>query len=116
MKMKMSIVAMVAAMMLPFSGAAVAGNILLNPGFETGSLSPWYNNQNFGGSDWTVTNSTSESGTYSATNFGNVELEQDFSGVAASLVTQVSFYLEDTAGFNAYDLLYTDGTDDEFVE
>lgn len=113
--MKLSTAALIAAMTLGFSGAAVAGNILVNPGFETGALSPWFNNMNFGGSDWTVTNSTSESGSFSATNFGNVELEQTFAGVPASEVTQFSFYMEDTAEFNAVYLLYTDGTVDDFV-
>jgi hypothetical protein len=98
---------------------ARAGEILVNPGFETGSLSPWFQDRNFGGSvNWMVTNSDSHSGTFSATNNGNLELRQNFAGVPAALITDVSFWArhpDPTVGPLAFDFFYSDGTDDEFL-
>ena len=59
-----------------------AGEVLTNPGFETGSLGPWFVGRNFGATEnWNVTSTVSHSGTFSATDVGNQELEQTFAGV-----------------------------------
>ncbi len=95
-----------------------ATNILSNPGFESGSLSPWFQGRNFGGSvDWNVTNTEAHSGTFSATDVGNKELRQNFAGVATSSIDQVSFWAMHSPSsiqLLAFDLFYTDGTDNEF--
>ncbi len=104
-----------ATLALGIAGGASATNILQNPGFESGALSPWFIGNNYGGGPWTVTNAISHSGVYSATDFGNVELRQNFAGVLDSKISQVSFYIEDTAGLNAYNFYYSDGSTTEFT-
>jgi PEP-CTERM motif len=82
------------------AGSAHATNILSNPGFESGSLSPWTVGSNFCTSPdpcspWAVTNAVSYDGTYSAVDLGNIELTQTFAAVAVSSITDVSFYAMD---------------------
>jgi hypothetical protein len=99
--------------------AAVADTQLLsNPGFETGSLSPWFNARDFCSnvcSPWAVTNTNPHSGTFSAVDTGNIELRQDFTATPGSQITNISFWINSQNGFNAFDLFYTDGSDQEFV-
>ena len=57
---------------------AAATNILDNPGLETGSLSPWYQNNDFSdGTNWFVTDADSHSGDFSAEDTGNKELRSE---------------------------------------
>jgi len=93
-------------------------NILENPGFESGELDPWFNDQNFGGSDWTVDNLDPHSGTYSATNVGNVEIRQNFAPTLVSDITEVSFWMKhplDNGVPSFVTLFYSDNTDTGFV-
>jgi len=57
-------------------GAGASG--LVNGDFETGSLSPWFQDRVVsGGEDWNVTAADPHSGAFSATNTGNKEIRQD---------------------------------------
>ncbi len=95
-----------------------ANELLSNGGFETGSLPPWAAGRDFCFGTcipWQVTNSTSHSGTFSATVTGNLELRQDFTPTAGSSISSVTFWT--IAGFSggAIDFFYTDGSDEEFT-
>ncbi len=64
-----------------------ATELLSNPGFETGDLSPWYQARDYCNGNcvnWNVTNTKSHSGTYSAMDEGNIELRQDFAPTPGS--------------------------------
>ena len=53
-----------------------ADEILVNPGFETGALSPWAQARSFTGpEDWNVTSADTHTGEFSATDIGNKELK-----------------------------------------
>lgn len=108
----------VASTLFAAGPGAHAANILANAGFETGGLSPWYQSIDGGGAvNWGVDTLDSHSGTYSAVDDGNKELQQDFAATAASSITQVSFWMrhpnEGTAPM-AYDFFYSDHTSQEF--
>lgn len=96
-------------------------NILANPGFESGTLSPWFNDRNFCTGNcqpWAIDSTNPHSGSFDAMNVGNIELRQNFTPVAASSISQISFWMEhpDGAGLPmAIDLFYTNGEDDEFT-
>ncbi len=98
---------------------AQAQNLIINPGFETGSLSPWFQDRNLDGSeDWTVTSAVSHSGTFSATDIGNKEIRQNFTPTAASTITEVSFWLEHPTESQQpafVSLFYTDGSNTGFT-
>ncbi|MGZ4787023.1 MAG: PEP-CTERM sorting domain-containing protein [Terriglobales bacterium] len=100
------------------AGSAFAGELIVNGGFESGSLGPWYNARNFCGSicvPWNVTTANPWSGTYSAMDEGNIELRQDFTPTLGSDITNVSFWVDSSVGLDAIDFFYQDGTDEEFV-
>jgi hypothetical protein len=57
-------------------------NILSNGGFESSTLSPWYQSADYSGSEnWNVTSAAAYTGAYSATDLGNKLIEQDFAPV-----------------------------------
>ena len=91
-------------------GAAQAGQFLTNPGFETGSLTPWTNDTRYGtGVNWAITSTGCHSGSYCAVDTGNIGLEQTFSPVADSTITDISFWaLHPNSGVTALavDLFY----------
>lgn len=98
--------------------SAFANELIVNGGFETGNLSPWFNGRNFcfgTCQDWTVNSINPHTGSFSAMDVGNIELRQNFTPTAGSSITDVSFWINSQAGFNAFDLFYTDGTDSEFI-
>ena len=87
-------------------------NILVNPGFETGSMSGWTT------SSFTATNNDSHTGTWSAINAGNFSLEQSFAPVAATDITEMSVWVKQpdlSSFFFAYQVDYTDATTDQFL-
>lgn len=98
-----------------------AGNILDNPGFESGSLNPWYNARNGCSTlcqPWTVVSGNPHTGMYSAMNVGNIEMRQDFSPVPVSSITDVSVWIEHPDGGvlpTAVDFFYSNGMDIETV-
>ena len=89
----------------------MVSNILQNPGFETGSLPPWTSNA------WTVTNTDQHSGTYSAWDVGNNNIEQDFSPTDVTTITSVSAWEKQDSGaaFAAVDFIYSTATDEFLV-
>ena len=100
--------------------AAPATNLLVNGGFETGSISPWVLGRNFcstGCKPWAATKSMPKAGKYDAGDVGNAEMVQDFTATSTSSLTKVAFYCRHPAGSEptAADFFYSDGTDDEFV-
>jgi hypothetical protein len=99
------------------AGNAFAGNVLVNPGFETSALPPWFNSNDFcGGCTWNVTSADANSGTYSAFVSGNRLLEQDFTPVPFSSIVDVSLWLKmpDT-GIAAVYFLYSDATNGQNI-
>jgi hypothetical protein len=81
------------------AGSAHATNILSNPGFESGVLSPWTAGSDFctGGSTpcvaWSVSTTASHSGSDSAVDVGDIGLMQTFAPVATSSITDASFWV-----------------------
>ena len=101
-------------------GTASATNILINPGFETGILSPWVNSVplNFCGScAWVVTSSDAHTGTNSATITGNRLLVETVAPIATSSITQASLWLRmpGGGGIAAVRFEYSDTTSAEFI-
>jgi PEP-CTERM motif len=114
-------VAFVAACLLGATQLFAGTNILANPGFESGNLSPWFNGRNFCVSPclpWTVLPGNPHSGTYAAMDIGNIEIRQNFTPVPVSSITDVSFWAEHPDGGvlpMAIDLFYTNGLDNEIA-
>lgn len=78
---------------LLFAGQAFGANILLNPGFESGALPPWANDNDFcGGCTWDVTSADSQEGTNSAEVAGNRLIFQSFTPISVALISEVSFW------------------------
>jgi hypothetical protein len=104
-----------------YSSCSYSATVVLNGGFEDGVLSPWY--QGIGTLDythdefWNISSNRSFTGNYSVTNVGNNELRQNFTPIAASQITEVSFYLlkESFAVDSAVQLHYSDGTQDQLL-
>lgn len=112
MKKKM---AYLVTMLFALSGAANASNLIDNPGFESGSLSPWLNTNHFCGSsctDWNVTNSDSHSGTFSAITDDNIEIFQNLTATPTNLITSVSYWIKqpDGGGVSYMELIFSDST------
>ena len=108
---------------IPFTGTpASAGEIMVNGGFETGSLSPWVWGRTQYASDptntaneWMVTSSTAYSGTYSAEVNDNFELVQNFAPVSVANIQNISFAALIPTGAMAFDLFYSGNVDEEYV-
>lgn len=110
--------AIMACFATTLAATARAANILTNPGFETGSLSPWSNGDDFcGGCTWSVTSSDAHSGTYSATVLGNRELLQTFAAIPASSINEVSLWIRMPVGgasIAALAFIYSDASVEQF--
>lgn len=114
--MKRGTLLTVASMTLLLGAAPVsAGNILLNPGFETGSLPPWFQDSAPGPEPWNVTSAEAYSGLYSVTGVGNQRITQMFAPISTALITEVSFWImqPDTASGYAGFFYYDDGTSEQ---
>ena len=88
-------------------GQAFAGNLLTNPGFEGGNMTGWTT------TNFTATNNDFHTGSWSSIGSGNVSLEQSFTPVASTSVTEVSVWAKQpnlTNFFFAFQLLYSDAT------
>lgn len=107
-------VAAVAVAASAIATAAQAANIVGNSGFETGALSPWYQDRDFeaAGVDWAVNAADARSGAYSAVGEGNQEIRQDFAAVVGSSISEISFWLRHpTMNAGAFvSLFYADNT------
>jgi hypothetical protein len=87
-----------------------SGNVLENPGFETGALPPWTTN------NWTVTSADAQSGTYSAEDLGNFWVRQDFDPVDVTTINSVSLWTKQPEqALQAIDFYYSDTDFDEFL-
>jgi len=101
---------------LLFAAAPAFGaNVLSNPGFESGVLSPWYQYAGAaGGEDWNVTSAQAHTGTYCATDVGNKGLRQDFAAIPTSAITEVSFWVKQPdIELTAAILFYSDATSEQ---
>lgn len=108
--MMKSIIAAAVAVLL--GTAATGQNILVNSGFETGSLDPWFASN---GSPF-VTSDEAHTGTFSAAAFGSDEIRQNFAAIDASLITEVSIWVKRLGGaFDQYTFYYDDGSSENFL-
>jgi hypothetical protein len=92
------------------------GNVLVNPGFETGAMGPWYQDAGSGPEPWNVTSAEAHSGSYCATTVGNNRIRQDFAPVPTADITEVSFWImEPGPGTTAYAgwFLYENGSSEQ---
>lgn len=118
--MHMKVIGIVSAVGALAAPPALAVNILVNPGFESGSLAPWYQGNDFGGPEnWNVTAAQAHSGGFSATDVGNKQIRQDFAPVAVSDILEASLWImnPDDGGprINAVDFYYSDGSNQEHL-
>jgi hypothetical protein len=86
-----------------------------NTDFESGSLSPWYQDVSYSdGTDWEIS-SSAIGGSYSAFNIGNKRIRQDFSAIDTNDITSITFnLLTEGHSFNAYNFFYSDNTSPEY--
>jgi len=99
------------------TGNAFAANILTNPGFEDGTLTPWFNSSDFcSGCTWSVTSADAHGGTFSASVVGN-RLLQQFAASPTSAITEASLWLKAPGGsaIAAVYFLYSDSTTEENI-
>jgi PEP-CTERM motif len=100
---------------------ALAANVLVNPGFETGLLAPWTNSNDFcGGCLWSVDDADAHSGTFSAFVSGNRLILQTFAPVPVASITAASFWARhpnsaDGAAIAIF-FQYSDATTVEVIE
>lgn len=103
---------MCALVVLAGASPAMAANILVNAGFETGTLSPWTTPS---GSAF-VTNTEAHTGTFSVAALGGDSIRQNFAAVATSSVNQVSIWVKRAGGpFDSYSFHYDDGSSQNFL-
>ena len=98
-------------------GATQLNAQIVNGGFETGSLSPWYQGLvfcTFGPScvSWSVTDAEAHTGTWSAVDQGNIELRQDFTTpILGSEITSFKYWMmQDVPSISFFQFYYTDAT------
>ncbi len=87
--------------------------VISNGNFESGALSPWYQDGNqSSGEDWNVTSALAHTGTYSATVDANKEIRQNLSNpIAVGDINEISFWLySPDVLFSAYSLFYSDSS------
>jgi hypothetical protein len=90
-------------------------NILENPGFETGSLDPWYQLNDFGGPEnWNVTDADAHTGAFCATDVGNKLIVQDFDPTPVADILETSFWIKQPEiAISAVYFAYSDGSSAE---
>jgi Carbohydrate binding domain len=103
-----------ASLALLFGGErpAAAGPILMNPGFEAGTLANWV------ASNGTplLTTAEAHNGAYSVSALGSDQVRQNFAPVPTSVVTEVSFWAKVAGGpFHSVEFFYSDSTSDAFL-
>ena len=108
---------LVAVLVAALGCAPAWANELLNPGFESGVLDPWYQKADYGGPEnWNVTTDDVHTGKYSATDRGNKLIAQDFAPIATDSIIEASFWLKNVdASINAVYFEYSDFTTEENI-
>jgi hypothetical protein len=111
-------VGMLAMAAVAIAQSASAINVLANPGFETGTISPWFNDREFGtggsGQLWHAVNTDAHSGSWSAMVESNKEMRQNFGfGVLVSAVTEASVWIKvpESGGIFGIWHYYSDATE-----
>ncbi|MCH7700306.1 MAG: PEP-CTERM sorting domain-containing protein [Planctomycetes bacterium] len=103
----------VALVIATSSVAAAGGNVLVNPGFETGDLAPWFDQTGLP----FVTADEANTGIFSVAAFGGDSIRQNFAAVATEDILEVSLSIKRLGGpFSSYTFYYDDGsTTDELI-
>ncbi len=90
--------------------AGERGNILLNPGFETGSLAPWTTTA------WSVSTTSPHSGAYCAYDVGNYWIMQEFAPTPVGQIQSITiWYRQPEVAISAIDFFYSPTDYDEFL-
>lgn len=94
-------------------GEARAAQILLDPGFESGALSPnWIPNTN----GVVTTSANVHSGAYAVQSGANTYFEQAIASTPTAQITELSFWLQqDTGAFAMVHLIYSDASSENVV-
>lgn len=101
------------AIVLFFGMVGGASGAIINGGFETGTLFPWFQDRNFSweGENWNVNNIDSHTGTFGATDIGNKALRQDFAPIPTGEILEISYWLKQPEiAVSAYEFFYNDGS------
>ncbi len=89
------------------SVAAAGGNVLVNPGFETGDLAPWFDQTGLP----VVTDDEAHTGTFSVAAFGGDSIRQNFAAVPTEDIIELSLWVKRLGGpFDSYSFYYDDGS------
>lgn len=82
-----------------------------NPGFETGSLYPWFTN------NWIVDTINPHQGRYCASDTGDFWIQQNITPVMGWSIAGVTFWARqpEAPAAQAYEFIYSDSTVEEFV-
>ncbi len=89
---------------------ATRANALVNPGFETGDLSPWTT------SNWTISTDNPHEGSYCAYDIGNYWIRQDFDPIDVTTITEIgTWHRQPEVSISAIDLFYSPTDYDEFL-
>jgi hypothetical protein len=111
-----------AALLLTTGAASYAGNILENPGFETGGIEPWehYKFIEFPGDPdpeelWIATTENPHSGQYCARGLGcRLIFQQIFEPMEVDSITEFSCWLRQDQNLDlSINMVFDDPTDDE---
>jgi hypothetical protein len=93
------------------AGTANAQNALVNGGFESGTLDPW-----IAVDTPTLTTAEAHTGVYSVAAFASDGIRQDFSSLATSQITEVSFWVKRLGGpFDSGTFYYDDASTSDFL-
>jgi len=95
-------------------------NLIENPSFESGRLSPWYQGADYCSGtcvNWQIGGLDPFTGHFDAGDVGNIELRQDFAATAVSSIAHIELWIRHPAGDQpaAINLYYSDATYGEFV-
>lgn len=87
--------------------SAFAANVLVNSGFETGTLAPWFGDVGAP----SVSNADPHTGSFSAAALGGDSIRQNFAPVPTSDITEVSVWIKRPPfQFSQYSFYYSDNT------
>ena len=93
-----------------FAGVAgsEAAEVLTNPGFETGSFTPWTTD-----GTWGIETSNCHSGSYCASDIGNYYIRQTFTGVPGNTIGSITVWIRQPDPQGSLIILrYSDNTND----